>query len=84
MGDDGTILHTGDAGATWAPQASGTQAGLRSVVFTDARTGWAVGDDGTILHTGDAGATWAPQVSGTKAWLSVGGLHRRAHRLGGG
>ncbi|HEX9782627.1 MAG TPA: YCF48-related protein, partial [Opitutaceae bacterium] len=58
VGDQGTNLHTGDAGATWSPQVSDSSAGLESVTFAaDARTGWAVGEGGTILHTTDAGTT---------------------------
>jgi len=42
------VLHTGDGGATWAPQSLGDQWDdadlmLLDVVFTDARKGWAVG-----------------------------------------
>ena len=69
VGDSGTILATGDGGATWAPQTSGTQSHLSAVQFLDAETGWAVGDSGTILATGDGGATWAPQTSGTRSNL---------------
>ena len=64
-----TILATGDGGATWAPQTSGTQSDLWAVQFLDAKTGWAVGTSGTILATGDGGATWAPQTSGTLSVL---------------
>ena len=68
VGFGGTIVHTSDGGATWAPQTSGTDNALFSVEFTDALNGWAVGDLGTIVHTSDGGATWVTQpnpVSGT-------------------
>jgi hypothetical protein len=48
VGGVGAILHTHDAGRTWAQQASGP-ANLFSVHFADRQTGWAVGDDGIIL-----------------------------------
>jgi photosystem II stability/assembly factor-like uncharacterized protein len=65
VGFGGAIMHTGDGGASWAAQASGTGNLLRGVAFSDASSGWAVGDGGTILHTGDGGANWAAQTSGT-------------------
>jgi photosystem II stability/assembly factor-like uncharacterized protein/putative cell wall-binding protein len=61
VGDGGTILHTSDGGATWNPQASGTDSDLNAVAFTDTDNGWAVGSL-TILHTGDGGATWSAQA----------------------
>jgi photosystem II stability/assembly factor-like uncharacterized protein len=69
VGVGGTILATGDGGANWAPQESGTSAYLYGVDFADAQRGWAVGEGGTILVTGDGGANWAPQESGTTAHL---------------
>jgi hypothetical protein len=70
VGVDGTILVTGDGGATWAAQASGTDGSLHGVAFADAQRGWTVGDRGTILATGDGGTTWTAQASGTDADLS--------------
>ncbi|MEX2478709.1 MAG: YCF48-related protein [Gracilimonas sp.] len=45
VGDDGTILTTNDGGVSWTVEDNVT-AGLQSVVFVDAYTGWAVGHDG--------------------------------------
>ncbi|MCB9642825.1 MAG: hypothetical protein H6728_07075 [Myxococcales bacterium] len=58
VGDQGTILHSKDGGATWTRQASGVQVSLRSVAFINAKEGWIVGAGGTILQTADGGATW--------------------------
>lgn len=48
VGEQGTILHSRDLGATWAPQASGTMQTLRGVTY-DADP-IAVGAGGTILR----------------------------------
>jgi photosystem II stability/assembly factor-like uncharacterized protein len=58
VGRSGTILHTGDGGETWTPQASGTDKHLFAVDFSDAQHGVAVGDWGVILVTADGGRTW--------------------------
>ncbi len=69
VGESGTILATTDGGQTWAPQASGAEAGLTSVTFISGSQGWAVGESGTILATTDGGQTWAAQPSGTRSEL---------------
>jgi len=63
-GSSGEVLKTADGGASWTPQASGTDQDLHDVGFIDAYDGWAVGRQGVILHTSDGGATWTPQTSG--------------------
>ena len=64
VGTFGAIWHTGDGGATWVPQSSGTSLPLLAVQFVDADRGWAVGGDfalgGIVLRTTDGGATWSP------------------------
>jgi len=72
VGAGGTILHTGEGGATWTAQTSppGTP-DLAAATFAGASDGWAVGDGGTILHTGDGGATWTAQTSGTTQDLTA-------------
>ena len=73
--DSGVILHTTDAGQSWAPQTSTLSGELVAVDFlSDATTGWAVSDEAdggdgsvssgaplTMEHTTDGGATWIPQ-----------------------
>ncbi len=66
VGDQGTILHTKNGGATWERQGSGVQAGLRSVAFINAKQGWIVGMAGTILGTQDGGVTWKAMASPVK------------------
>src|SRR5262249_12649078 len=58
----GTIMATGDGGASWRPQTSGTTENLWSIHFADAQRGWAVGAGGTIVATSDGGANWRPQT----------------------
>jgi photosystem II stability/assembly factor-like uncharacterized protein len=77
VGSAGTILHTGDGGATWARQEASTTSGLTDVDFVGASTGWAVGGGGsfgqtyaTILHTTDGGVTWRSQAAGDAPFLS--------------
>lgn len=64
-GENGTLLRSGDFGATWATQTSGTLQRLNGLCFTDSLNGWACGAAGTLLRTVNGGATWTPVASGT-------------------
>jgi hypothetical protein len=55
-GEAGTILHTADAGATWAVRQSGVGGDIRDVYFADAQHGWAV-----TFFLGAAGAPVPPR-----------------------
>lgn len=59
VGDAGTIVHTTDAGVSWATQVSTTSFSLRSVWFTSSQVGYAAGYGGTIMRTQNAGASWS-------------------------
>jgi photosystem II stability/assembly factor-like uncharacterized protein len=59
VGSGGAIVHTGDAGASWSTQVSGSALNLNAVWFTSATEGWIVGNSGTVLHTLDAGQVWS-------------------------
>ena len=71
VGNDGTIMHTPDGGASWVGQESPTPFHLASVCFSDSMHGWAVGNyfsalDWTyfpkaIIATSDGGKTWRTQ-----------------------
>ncbi len=64
-GNPGTLIYSSaDLGKTWKATPSGTNAGIRRIVFADDKTGWAVGDLGTVLKTEDGGGTWRQQRSG--------------------
>lgn len=65
VGALGKIVHTTNAGATWAQQSSTVSNPLNSVWFTSATEGWIAGDGGRVLHTTDAGTNWAVMPAGT-------------------
>lgn len=46
---NGSILVTVDAGATWEFQVNGAFPSLNDIFFVDDQNGWAVGNEGTIL-----------------------------------
>jgi len=58
VGDNGTILKTGDGGTSWLYLNSGVSSNLKGIHFADSNSGTAVGDSGVILTTSDAGETW--------------------------
>ena len=58
VGERGHILHSEDAGKTWAQSPVPSSANLTAVWFADAKHGWAVGHVETILATSDGGDTW--------------------------
>lgn len=62
VGDNGTILYTGNGGASWSTQTSHTAGALRSVSFSTLLHGVVVGDSGTILITDDGGVTWSTEA----------------------
>ncbi|MFH1918962.1 MAG: YCF48-related protein [Planctomycetota bacterium] len=70
-GSPGTrVLHSSDAGRTWAAFPTGQNLPIRGLAFVDDRHGWAVGELGTILSTTDGGQTWNRNRSGgTRAAL---------------
>ena len=58
VGNDGTILHSSDGGATWSTQHQGTGGRLWGVYFQTPDLGYVVGEDDTLYRTGDGGDTW--------------------------
>jgi len=69
VGNDATILHTEDGGATWKSQNSG-KGTFYSVNFPTRTSGWAVGGGGAIWHTNDGGDSWGGQTSGVTTDLT--------------
>ncbi len=58
VGDNGTIMHSKDGGATWTKQTTNVKLNFRSVSFINDKEGWIVGEEGVILRTKDSGETW--------------------------
>ena len=54
-GNIGTILYSGDVGATWTSLISNTAYELYGVGFGDLYNGWLVGANSVIRHTTDSG-----------------------------
>lgn len=69
VGAAGTLLHSDNAGVTWAAEDPNTQLELRAIDFADSDNGWLVGAAGTIRATTDRGSTWTTQPAGTAANL---------------
>lgn len=63
-GERGLLLFSDDAGANWQQAAVPVQVSLTSLVFTDAKNGWATGHFGCLLQTSDGGATWKLVLNG--------------------
>lgn len=61
VGQQGQILKSNDAGATWVKQNSNTTEALNEACFVNANTGYVVGDNQTILKTSNGGSTWTKQ-----------------------
>ena len=96
-GIDGTLIKTGDGGATWSLLPPVTQNTLYTV-FIKFGKGWVVGDKGAYLMSEDGGATWQLQQevikskqafrdiffsSPTNGW-AVGGAGSVIHTTDGG
>lgn len=59
VGRGGKIVRSGDGGASWMAQPSGTTANLQSIAAWDDKRALVVGNAGTVLATEDGGLTWA-------------------------
>ncbi len=59
VGQQGVIIASEDAGATWTQVASPINQMLNRVRFSSPKTGWILGYDSTILKSTDAGKSWA-------------------------
>lgn len=67
-GEDGVLLVSSNAGASWTLADTGSTRHLRAIARA-ANTGWAVGDGGSILRSNDAGASWTAQDGGVLSTL---------------
>jgi len=64
VGNDGVILFSANAGATWAKKNTPTSLDLSGVGFKNETTGWVTGEDGFIFETTDAGVNWTQVATG--------------------
>ncbi|MBI4527338.1 MAG: hypothetical protein HY695_26385 [Deltaproteobacteria bacterium] len=69
VGYYGTILYSGDRGANWRIQPSGTTRALFNADFVTEEKGWISGSYGSILQTRDGGRTWRAQQTNTTEHL---------------
>lgn len=70
-GDQGTLLVTRDAGATWSQVELGTRAQLFEVTFMDAKTGLVSGRSGFLARTDNGGRTWQTISSAPGGWINL-------------
>lgn len=61
VGNNGSLLHTTNGGASWTRQDTGSSRDFRDVYFVDQNNGWIVGEGGIILRTISAGLGWERQ-----------------------
>jgi photosystem II stability/assembly factor-like uncharacterized protein len=64
-GDDGTILHTTNAGRTWMKQSGIPNLEWYAIDFSGTVNGWAVSNGGYTIATTDGGVTWSLHHLGT-------------------
>lgn len=71
---DGVLIRTANGGNTWVVQYFANNSSIRSIYFTNSKTGYAVGDQnsgvGLILKTTNKGQTWEQQNSNSAYLLS--------------
>ncbi|BBB27508.1 WD40/YVTN/BNR-like repeat-containing protein [Amphritea japonica] len=80
VGDQGTIVRSGDHGVTWQQLQTPFSVMLTSIFFTDNQYGWLVGHDGLLAESQDGGVSWRKLLDGDqinqlrlsrlKAWVS--------------
>lgn len=69
-GENGTILHSTDDGATFTAQKSNVRHDLYAMTFRDAQHGVAVGAHGVAVTTDDGGITWRDISIGKNVMLA--------------
>lgn len=69
VGTSGTVLNTGDGGASWQAQPFGVTTEAWGVHSPAPDTLWVVGNSGMIRRSTNGGASWNGQASGTTNYL---------------
>jgi len=65
VGNDGVIIKSTDAGASWSQLTTGTYESFRGAYFESPSSGWAVGNTGTVMYTSTGGGSWTTQSTPT-------------------
>lgn len=64
VGDQGTVIRSGDEGQTWQQLKTPFSVMLTSIFFTDEQHGWLAGHDGLLAKTEDSGVSWRKLLDG--------------------
>lgn len=75
VGQAGTLLRTGDFGASWSARGVGLLEDLHDVAWGNATSAYAVGDSGTLLVSADAGVSWRLVFAPALASAQFRGVH---------
>ena len=75
VGGRGTVVATGDGGATWALSTSGVAADLSAVSVVNATNAWAVGAAKTIVKGNPTTAAWQTQSAPANVTSDLRGVH---------
>jgi len=74
-GDEGLLLHTEDAGATWRSVDVGSKTRLRAVAIAEKGHVFVAGDEGLFRVATDWGTTWQTVAAPRVQWTSVAPRH---------
>lgn len=64
VGDQGTVVRSGDHGATWQQLKTPFSVMLTGIFFTNSQYGWLVGHDGLLAKSEDGGVSWHKLLDG--------------------
>lgn len=64
VGEQGVILTSNNAGASWQQALVPSSVLLTTVKFSDDSTAWAAGHDGVVLKSVDGGTSWRTVLTG--------------------
>jgi photosystem II stability/assembly factor-like uncharacterized protein len=71
VGDDGTLLATGDAGVTWRAVDSGVKSALRAVALPARNYVFVAGDQGVLRLSRSGGLDWQTIQAPPVTWTAI-------------
>jgi photosystem II stability/assembly factor-like uncharacterized protein len=74
-GDEGLLMTTEDAGATWRSVDAGSKTRLRAVAIAEKGRIFVAGDEGLFRVSADNGQTWQAVTAPNVVWTSVAPRH---------